>query len=580
MQIRLPSPIVTNNQRLAITSQCRDCDDIPKAEDAGLVIINDDNIAVQIMHNGLQVVADGYIGAWMTCLIQALRGHHEPQEERLFHEVLKTFCGKSSMIELGGWWSYYSLWFLKDNPQRRAIVVEADPNHLEVGKINAKLNKLTPTFLNAIVGGSSSDSVQIQLDDGKVITLPKFSIEQIMIDQGLDHLDILHCDIDGAEVDTLLGCMNIFKERKVNWVFVSTHSHHVSKDPLTHLKCLDILRKAGAIIEHAFDVHEGYSGDGLIVARFCARPKHYMPPHISINRSSRGIFRDVAFDLNEVAAERNLYQATLKKFHLDPPVSESIEVAGSMLCIEQECPLGDVGETILLPADDVISPEVKRIASWEIAAVMDFALHVRDDMEPTLVDIGANIGLFSRQFLKLVPSVESIIAVEPDFNNFCALEFNLKKWNEILSLHNIALGANNENKPLYRDSRNIGNYSLIAEAVENSEHERRMVDVYHAGDWLSENTKNSKSIVLKLDTQGMDEIIVSSIPIEKWDCIQVAMIELWRIGGKIFDQNEFAKRISSFPHRKLGNDDTISVDGVLKFLDGCDRNFSDLLLWR
>ena len=39
-----------------------------------------DGTRVQIMHNGLRVLADGYCGEWMTQLIARCRGCHEPQE--------------------------------------------------------------------------------------------------------------------------------------------------------------------------------------------------------------------------------------------------------------------------------------------------------------------------------------------------------------------------------------------------------------------------------------------------------------------------------------------------------------------
>jgi hypothetical protein len=35
----------------------------------------------------------------------------EPQEELAFNEVLKHIGPHANMIEIGGFWSYYSLWF-------------------------------------------------------------------------------------------------------------------------------------------------------------------------------------------------------------------------------------------------------------------------------------------------------------------------------------------------------------------------------------------------------------------------------------------------------------------------------------
>ena len=52
------------------------------------------------MHNGLRVVADGYCGSWMTELIERCHGHHEPQEERAFYEVITRLGHNATMMEL------------------------------------------------------------------------------------------------------------------------------------------------------------------------------------------------------------------------------------------------------------------------------------------------------------------------------------------------------------------------------------------------------------------------------------------------------------------------------------------------
>ena len=41
------------------------------------------------------------------------KGVHEPQEEKAFLEVLNYVEKGSTMIELGSYWGFYSLWFNK-----------------------------------------------------------------------------------------------------------------------------------------------------------------------------------------------------------------------------------------------------------------------------------------------------------------------------------------------------------------------------------------------------------------------------------------------------------------------------------
>lgn len=74
--------------RIEMTASCRDSDVIPKVKDAGQVVV-ENGTRLQMMHNGLRVLADGYCGPWMTELIERCRGHHEPQEEVVFYELLK-----------------------------------------------------------------------------------------------------------------------------------------------------------------------------------------------------------------------------------------------------------------------------------------------------------------------------------------------------------------------------------------------------------------------------------------------------------------------------------------------------------
>src|SRR6516165_6146593 len=82
----LVPPRVTTEERIAIATRCRDIDAVPKVAGAGTIRVTPEGLRTQLMHNGIQVVADGYSGPWMTRLIELCRGHHEPQEERIFHE--------------------------------------------------------------------------------------------------------------------------------------------------------------------------------------------------------------------------------------------------------------------------------------------------------------------------------------------------------------------------------------------------------------------------------------------------------------------------------------------------------------
>lgn len=290
--------MMSTQDRTEMTVRCGDCVHILKVPDAGL-IVDDNGRRVQIMHNGLRVIADGYYGPWTTEIISRLRGHHEPQEELVFHEVLKHVGPRATMVELGGFWSYYSLWFLQASPQRRAIVVEPDPNHLEVGRTNARLNSKVIDFVHASVGGASHRPRAFQTESAGAIQLCQVSIPDLLRDKGLSYLDILHSDIQGAELEVIESCKDLLLANRIGFCIVSTHAHQISGDALTHQKCLALLQELGGriLIEH--DVHESFSGDGLIAAYFGKDPIDWSKPQISLNRYSTSLFRNPLYDLSD-----------------------------------------------------------------------------------------------------------------------------------------------------------------------------------------------------------------------------------------------------------------------------------------
>lgn len=277
--------------------RCRDTDTIPKVDDAGKVFSQPDGRRVQLMHNGVRVVADGYYGAWMTQLIEQTKGHHEPQEERVFHEVVSCLPPGGTMIELGGFWAFYSLWFLLAAPGRRATLVEPDPAHIEIGMENFALNGLEGQFIQGFMGNAPGAILPFQTEASGIIEMPCLDVEQIMKSQNIEHLTILHCDTQGAELRVLEQAAALFKARRIDWVFVSTHHHYISGDPLTHQRCLALLRESGATIVVEHEVNESFSGDGLICARFCPAPVGFTPPSISHNRISEALFRHPLYDL-------------------------------------------------------------------------------------------------------------------------------------------------------------------------------------------------------------------------------------------------------------------------------------------
>jgi hypothetical protein len=197
------------------------------------------------LHNGnrVPVVGEGvYYGPFSQLLI-VNRGVHEPLEEYVFQELLKLLCEAPVMVELGAYWGHYSMWLKKVRPRSTAILVEPDPKNLAAGVDNFKRNGFTGEFIQSTVGRG-----HLQVDAFRTT-------------RKLRHLDILHVDIQGHEVEMLEGCGSTLAERRVDYVFISTHSQQIHEHIVTEMN------KLGYRIEVSSDFdNDTTSYDGLVVA--------------------------------------------------------------------------------------------------------------------------------------------------------------------------------------------------------------------------------------------------------------------------------------------------------------------------
>lgn len=226
---------------------CPDNDLIPRVAGAGVV-----KDGSQVMHNGIRIRAGSYYGDEVTRMLERNRGVHEPQEERVFAAVLGHLPPQPVMMELGAYWGFYSLWFLKERPAGRAILVEPESENLKMGRDNFALNNARGEFVQAFVGAEAHTSAVGQRT---------VCVDELMAQFKLDHLDLLHADIQGSELRMLDGARRTIERGLVDYVFISTHSAEL------HAGCRERLIAQGFEIIAEADMQNTYSLDGLIAAR-------------------------------------------------------------------------------------------------------------------------------------------------------------------------------------------------------------------------------------------------------------------------------------------------------------------------
>ena len=282
--------IMTIEQRVQMTASCIDSAMIPKVPNAGQVI-DFDGERVQIMHEGTKVIADGYYGYWITDIIKKLKGHHEPQEEQAFHHILKHTSPGSLMVELGCFWAYYTNWFLGAVTDGKAICIEPDLNNLNCGKRNVALNNRNAHFIQAYIGKQYQHKRFYNLwHKSGVQSIPYLDFSDILIESKGCYIEIVHMDIQGAELFFIESMAGFNATQHVRFIFVSTHHKSISGSPNTHQECINKLVDLGAFILAEHSVEESFSGDGLIVASFNEKDKSIVLPKMTKNSPENSLF--------------------------------------------------------------------------------------------------------------------------------------------------------------------------------------------------------------------------------------------------------------------------------------------------
>ena len=232
--------------RIALVQACSDNQLIEIKDDAGIF----NEAYYFVMHNGVLIEPLSYYGLPMLYLLTKNKSIHEPQEEFAFQEVLKLIPESSVMIELGAYWSFYSMWFNQKVRNAKNYMIE--PENIFSGKRNFDINNLQGDFTQAYISDVSNY-------DKTISHTPTICIDDFIQEKNIDFVDILHSDIQGYEFLMLQGAKDLIANFKVGYIFISIHSNEL------HNQCSSFLEHYGYTLVCSSDLDESYSWDGLIV---------------------------------------------------------------------------------------------------------------------------------------------------------------------------------------------------------------------------------------------------------------------------------------------------------------------------
>jgi FkbM family methyltransferase len=263
--------------------------------------------------------------------------------------------------------------------------------------------------------------------------------------------------------------------------------------------------------------------------------------------------------------------------------STSLALRGGLLKITADCSLGRVGDALVMPFDNAIYPATVADSGWTMGMLEFIQQHIDLARRYVVLDIGANVGLFTRQIALRLPNLARFLCVEAEPDNFRALQYNVGQLlGDRARLWNVALCDTDGEARFFRDAENIGNYSLNDDAMRDRPFDTLTVRCAAVDGWMREHVQlaEDERLIWKSDTQGHDELIISLTPMEVWDRVDVAVVELWRIKKPYFDQDAFRRRLDAFTNKSIGVGNRSTTAEILEFLQSDDWRHDDLYLWR
>jgi FkbM family methyltransferase len=117
----------------------------------------------------------------------------------------------------------------------------------------------------------------------------------------------------------------------------------------------------------------------------------------------------------------------------------------------------------------------------------------------TMIDIGANIGIFARPTAELF---ERVICFEPVFKNFEVLQKNLENYDNV-ELHNLGLGDKDQIVTFELQTLKCGHTKQVEEFVPNPEFEK------HTGELTTLDRFDFQSVDwIKIDVEGFENAVL------------------------------------------------------------------------
>jgi len=277
--------------------------------------------------------------------------------------------------------------------------------------------------------------------------------------------------------------------------------------------------------------------------------------------------------------KRWIARRPLQTFHV---AAKHLGVTGIEIRVPPTSPLhrAGVAETVELPLDDIIASVVLRTGAWQPEELAFLEAHAPEG-PCVLVDVGAHVGLVTRQARHRLPTIQASVSFEPHPHHFARLQRNLAHLPHA-HLVNAALDVVSGERTLREDEGNSGNCSFHPEFLADARTRTHVVRCVAATEASILGPLPAPladaPLLWKSDTQGCDEALMAALPDTFWARVHAGLMELSRIDRPAVERERLGTVLAGFDVRRFTDapDRDVSVAEILEFVTGRDGRQRDL----
>jgi len=260
---------------------------------------------------------------------------------------------------------------------------------------------------------------------------------------------------------------------------------------------------------------------------------------------------------------QNEYKLLFKA--LNSSTKSSFRIDSLNLTLNNNTLLGEKNERLVLPLDEIITPRIFKNEKWDYFIIKFIKKNIKYKNN-YFFDIGANVGLITRQLQKLNLNIKNYFCFEPEKNNFNILSQNLINKNTYL--YNFGLASKNKKTKIFVNKLNKSDNSVYLSNYVGVKNNLSKITLKDSNTIFKKiiGDKKINHIIYKSDTQGMDEEIFLNLDYEILDKIYLLILEISNFKFLSKNLDKFLNKLENFRFISTENKSDITINELKELI--------------